>query len=278
MLGNKIKALRNQKGVTQTEFAEYLSVSPQTVSKWEHHISAPDLSLLPLIASYFKISIDELFSYQKDPLCYKNRFIRFMYDNKMLRFGSFSLKSGRVSPYHIDSGFYHTSCQIVELGEYYAEAMREYALTSNCLVGFSAREIAIVIAAGAVLHQKYSITIDYCIDLEHLNEIEEKNKFTLLVDTFTSGDTLIKYIKQFKENCGRYPSNILVGVDRMEQSKHLFMSAKCELETRFDLKIYSIVTIDDILNAVQKDVIPANEYKQSIMEYQKKYKGVWQND
>jgi len=274
MLGDKIKALRKQKGATQTEFAEYLSVSPQTVSKWEHHISAPDLSLLPSIARYFKISIDELFSYQRESLDFKDKFIRFMYDNKMLRFGSFALKSGRVSPYHIDSGYYHTNNQISSLGDFYAEALREHALTSSCLVGLSVCEIAIVISVGMTLYQKYSIDIQYCIDIEHLDLIGVSSKITLLVDTFTSGETLIQYIMQFQNKCGRYPNAILVGVDRMEHSNQHFMSAKCELEARFDLKIYSIVTLDDIVNAVKKDVIPANEYKQSIMEYQKKYKGV----
>ena len=60
LIGEKIKRLRKNKNVTQTQLAEALSVSPQSVSKWETHLSAPDISLLPVIARYFGITMDEL--------------------------------------------------------------------------------------------------------------------------------------------------------------------------------------------------------------------------
>lgn len=62
-LGNNLKVLRNNKNITQEDLAEYLSVSPQTVSKWENNVSAPDISLLPLLAEFYHISIDELLQY-----------------------------------------------------------------------------------------------------------------------------------------------------------------------------------------------------------------------
>ena len=78
LLGNKIKTLRINKCITQTELADHLSVTSQAVSKWERNISSPDIALLPSIARYFGITIDELLNYRLDSLTYKERFIKFM--------------------------------------------------------------------------------------------------------------------------------------------------------------------------------------------------------
>ena len=121
LLGDKIRSLRKSKQITQAQLAEALSVSSQSVSKWENNMSVPDISLLPVIARYFGITMDELFNYRLDALNYKERFIRFMVNNGMLQFGEFTLKSGRKSPYLIHSGYSLTGSQISKLGEFYAK-------------------------------------------------------------------------------------------------------------------------------------------------------------
>ena len=70
LIGDKIRLLRKNKSITQTQLAEALSVSSQSVSKWENHLSAPDISVLPVIARYFGITMDELFGYRLDALNY----------------------------------------------------------------------------------------------------------------------------------------------------------------------------------------------------------------
>ena len=66
MIGTKIQALRKNKGITQEQLAEVLAVSAQAVSKWENSVSMPDIHLLPVIARYFGITMDELFNYRLD--------------------------------------------------------------------------------------------------------------------------------------------------------------------------------------------------------------------
>ncbi|MBQ1208317.1 MAG: helix-turn-helix transcriptional regulator, partial [Lachnospiraceae bacterium] len=90
-IGKKIQTLRRMKQMTQLHLAEVLSVSAQTVSKWENDLTSPDITLLPMIARYFGITMDELFNYRLDYLNYRERFIRFMADNGVLQFGEFQL-------------------------------------------------------------------------------------------------------------------------------------------------------------------------------------------
>lgn len=277
LLGDKIRSLRKRKNITQTELADILSVTAQTVSKWENHISDPDISLLPVIARYFGITMDELFQYRLDALNYKERFIRFMVDNGMLRFGEFVLKSRRCSPYLIHSGYQHSGSQISKLGECYAECIREHGLESHCLIGIHDREIALVVATGMTLFHQYGIDMPHCIDdraIRTLLHDGNSESFTLITDTFTSGKTLCLALDQIRDQVGAYPSHIIVSVDRMERSENSPLSAKHEIEKHYGVTIHSIVTAEDILKAIDHGVISAGEYDKPLREYVEIYKGL----
>ncbi len=267
-IGNKIKALRRAKGITQNEFAEAMLVSPQSVSKWENHLSVPDIALLPLIAQYFGITMDELFGYRLQTPNYKDRFIRFMLDNGMLCFGEFTLQSGRISPYLIHSGNYRNTKQISGLGEFFADAIKEHSAESGMLVGNSERETPLIIATSMMLFNQYGIDTDYRIANQSLKPGRE---MTFITDTFTSGQYLKSALKEIKEKTGRYPENIIVSVDRMEHGSTENISAKTEIECTFGVKIHSIVTFDDIISAIERGIINCKNELEKMKQYRKKY-------
>ena len=273
LIGDKIRLLRKNKHITQTQLAENLSVSSQTVSKWENHISSPDISILPEIARYFGITMDELFNYRLDALNYKERFIRFMVNNGMLRFGEFTLKSGRLSPYLIHSGYNLTGSQMSKLGEFYAECIREHSIEANCLIGIDNREIPLVIATSMTLFNRYGIDSAHCVDYDIENTAFASHEMTLITDAFTSGTSLCAALEQIKNKMNKYPSDVVVCVDRMERSDHSPLSAKHEIENRYGVKIHPIVNADDIIKATQSGVITAGEYFEKLKDYMKRYKG-----
>lgn len=273
LIGTKIQVLRKNKNMTQSQLAEVLSVSSQSVSKWENNLSVPDISLLPIIARYFGITMDELFNYRLDALNYKERFIRFMADNGVLQFGEFQLQSGRISPYYINTGNYKSASQIAKLGEFYAECMRENNVDSNLLVGNTHREIPIMIATSMVLFNRYGIDINYSIDSAVGKRLEVSDRVALIKDTLTSGNTLKTNLQALQADTRQNVSDVIVSVDRVEKGNGLSLSARHEIEKTFDVKIHAIVTLNDIIRAVENGIVGGMEHLDAIKRYREKYGG-----
>ena len=102
-IGTNIKRLRQNKGVTQEQLGEVLGISSQAVSKWENESALPDILILPKLADYFGISIDELMGYKLNALTYKEQFVKFMVGNGILQLGEFDLKHGQKKRYYLDT-------------------------------------------------------------------------------------------------------------------------------------------------------------------------------
>lgn len=280
-IGKKIRILRKHKNMTQEQLAEVLSVSSQAVSKWENNISAPDIGLLPVIARYFGITMDEFFNYRLDALNYKERFIRFMADNGVLKFGEFRLQSGRLSPYFIDTGNYKSGAQIAKLGEFYAECIRENNIQTNLLFANTWNEIPLMIATNMILYSKYGIDINYCINRqEYLSgdvvigkKLGERDEITVVKDTLTSGNTLRATLQELQNTVKMNEPSVIVSVDRMEVGNRSPVSARCEMEKEYGVKIFSIVTLVDIIHAMENGVIGGTEYLDAMKCYREKYGG-----
>lgn len=273
LIGTRIQTLRRNKNLTQAQLAEILSVSSQSVSKWENHLSSPDISLLPIIARYFGITMDELFNYRLDALNYKERFIRFMADNGVLQFGAFTLQSGRISPYFINTAKYESASQIAKLGEFYAECIREHNVDTNLLVGNTLGEVPIVIATSMVLFNRYGMDIQYGIDDSVGKTMEMNDKVVLLKDTLTSGNTIRENLQIIQEKAGKCVSEIIIAVDRMETSVFSSKTAREELEKDYDIKVHAIVTLEDIIRAVANGIVGSAEHLDALKRYQEKYGG-----
>ena len=269
-IGTRIHTLRKNKNLTQAQLAEALSVSAQSVSKWENNMSAPDISLLPVIARFFGITMDELFGYRLDALNYKERFIRFMADNAVLQFGSFHLRSGRISPYFINTGNYKSASQISKLGGFYSECMRRNNVESNLLAGNTRREIPIVLATSMALFEKYGADMNYTLDGDVGKKPESGDMATLIKDTLTSGAALKASLENSHE---LHVTDVLVSVDRMERGENSTWSARHEIEMTYGVRIHAIVTLDDIIRAVENGIVGGYDFLDAVKKYRDKYGG-----
>ncbi len=271
VIANKIRTLRKNKNMTQEELAEVLLVSAQAVSKWENGQSVPDVELLPVIARYFGITMDEFFNYRLDALSYKERFIRFMADNGVLKFGQFELNSGRMSPYYIDTGCYKSAAQIAKLGEFYADCIRDNNLCTQLLYGDNGKTAPLVISVSMVLYNKYGMDINYCIHNELGTFLKTGMEVVIIEDTLTSGDSLKKTIEELKQ-MGVKVSGIVVSVDRREKDAKHFANAREQIEKEYGVKVFSIVNLEDIINAMKNGVIAAG-HLEDMMAYRNAYGG-----
>lgn len=273
MLGNKIRMLRKNKNLTQQELAQKFSVSSQAVSKWERNLSAPDISMLPGLARFFGITMDELFCYRLDALTYKERFIRFMADNDVLRFGEFKLKNGRISPYFIAPEHYASGSQLTKIGEFFTDCIRQNNIHTDLLLANTIRESHLVSAVSMVMYSKYGIDLGYCINNEVGKKAVPNSTVTVLKDTFCSGDTFRGIMGETKDYLGGYPQNVVLAVDRMERGFYSNLTSTDEIRQEFGVNVFSLVTVDDIISAMENGVISGKDFLTRMKEYREQYRG-----
>ena len=262
-IGQKIRTLRKNKHLTQEQLAEALSVSSQSVSKWENQISTPDVALLPIIARYFGITMDELFNYRLDALSYKERFIRFMADNGVLRFGEFRLQSGRVTPYFLNTGEYRSGSQITKLGEFYAKAyFDKLGEKKAVLYGPAYKGISLSVSAAVAL-SKNGLNVPFFFNRKEVKDHGEGGTFVgyvpqageeivIIEDVITAGTAIRESMEILSHLEGVKVAATFIMVDRKEKGQG-DKGAMQEIEEQFGFPVYSIVDVYDIIEYLEED-------------------------
>ena len=253
-IGQKIRALRAAKRVTQQTLADALGVGAQSVSKWETEVSVPDITLLPMLARYFGITMDELFDYRLDALSEKQRIIRLMVDRGMLRFGSFTLRSGRVSPYYVSSLETRDASDLSKLGSFFARAVWEYAPHTGVLTVRSEAELPLAVATGMMLYQTYGVQTEILTSAQHAARANARLT-VLLCDTLTSGQALRDTLRRLNRTGETGKTCVIVSVDRMERGSHPTLCARAEIERETGVPIVPLVNFEDIVQAIACGVI-----------------------
>lgn len=124
-----------------------------------------------------------------------------------------------------------------------------------------------------ILYTKYGIDINCWINNTIGKLSVPHENITLLKDTMASGDTLRKVMEDVRQTVGAYPGSIVLAVDRMERGLHSGMTTSNEIRREFGAQVFSIVTVEDIINALESRVIPGTEHLEAMKEYRKEYRG-----
>jgi orotate phosphoribosyltransferase len=215
-------------------------------------------------------------------LTYKQQFIKFMVDNGVLKFGEFTLKSGRKAPYFINTGNYKTGAQLSKLGEYYAACIKENNLKAQTLVGPAYKGIPLAVTTAVSLYTKYGIDMNYCFDRKEVKDHGEGGLFVgkqlengedviLIEDVMTSGKALREMLPKLAQAADVNIAGMVISVDRMERGLESSLSAVQEVYKEFGVKVYSIVTMADIIEAIESGVIDGKEYLEQMKAYRATY-------
>lgn len=215
-------------------------------------------------------------------MTYKESFIKFMVECGVLTFGDFTLKSGRKAPYFVNTGNYKTGAQLAKLGEFYAECINENNIDVETLFGPAYKGIPLAVSAAIALYNKFGKEVSYCFDRKEVKDhgeggmfvgkkLADGEKVVIIEDVMTSGKALREVMPKLKDTANVNVTGMVITVDRMEKALDSELSAVEQAYKDFGVKVYSIVNINDIINAIRNGVVQGKEYLDKMLEYRNTY-------
>ena len=213
---------------------------------------------------------------------YKEEFIRFMVSNGVLKFGEFTLKSGRIAPYFINTGNYKTGKQLAKLGEYYAACIQDNGLVADTLVGPAYKGIPLSVATAIATYKNYEKEINYCFDRKEAKDhgegglfvgkqLEDGERVIIIEDVMTSGKALREILPKLEAAAKVKVVGKIISVDRREKARNSELSAVQQAKEEFGIDVYSVVTMDDIISAIEDGVIDGKEHLPAMYKYREVY-------
>ena len=185
---------------------------------------------------------------------YQHEFIDDAIRMGVLRFGDFTLKSGRRSPYFFDTGLFNTGARLARLGQAYAEAMNHAGIRADVLYGPAYKGIPLACATAIALARLTGTEVPYAFNRKEAKDHGEggclvgaplKGSVLILDDVITAGTSVRESVDLIRA-AGGDPVGVLIALDRQEQGLGP-RSAVQEVTERYGLPVYAIVTLDDIL-------------------------------
>jgi len=189
---------------------------------------------------------------------YKKEFIEFMVDCGVLKFGDFTTKSGRKTPFFVNTGFYRTGAQLRKLGEYYAKAINDkYGLDFDVLFGPAYKGIPLTVAATMAISEFYDKDIKYCSNRKEVKDhgdkgillgspIADGDKVVIIEDVTTAGTSIGETMPILAAQGDVKVIGLVVSVDRMERGQGS-KSALTEIEENYGIATTSIVTMAEVV-------------------------------
>ena len=218
---------------------------------------------------------------------YKSEFIQFMVDSKVLKFGDFTLKSGRKSPFFMNAGAYVTGTQLMKLGEYYAKAIHDrYGDDFDVLFGPAYKGIPLTVATTIAYSKLYGKEIRYCSNRKEVKDhgdagillgsnLKDGDKVVVIEDVTTSGKSMEETIPIVRAQADVTIVGLMVSLNRQEKGK----GEKCALDEIKDLygfETEAIVTMEEVVESlynkeVNGEVLIDDEMKARIDAYYAEY-------
>lgn len=216
---------------------------------------------------------------------YKEEFIQFMVDSKVLKFGEFTLKSGRKSPFFMNAGGYVTGMQLKKLGEYYARAIHEtYGDDFDVLFGPAYKGIPLAVVTAMAYSELYGKEIRYCSDRKEEKDhgadkgsflgskLQDGDRVIMIEDVTTSGKSMEETVPKVKGAADVTILGLMVSLNRMEIGKGGEKCALDEVKDLYGFDTAAIVSMDEVVECLYNreyngEIIIDDELKAAIDAY-----------
>ena len=218
---------------------------------------------------------------------YKKEFIEFMIESNVLRFGEFVTKSGRQTPFFINTGNYTTGEQLSKLGDFYAEAInKHFGQNVDTLFGPAYKGIPLTVATAMSMNKLYNLNVEYCSNRKEVKDhgeggillgakLDETKRVVIVEDVMTAGTSIYETAPILKAQGNPQIQGLIISVDRMERGKGE-KSAQEEIKEVFGITTYSIVTMKEVVDYLHNREINGTVHiddamKEKIDMYYEKY-------
>lgn len=220
---------------------------------------------------------------------YKSEFVEFMVDCNVLKFGEFTLKSGRKSPFFMNAGSYVTGSQLMKLGEYYAKAIHEtYGDDFDVLFGPAYKGIPISVVTAVAYSKLYGKEVRYCSDRKEEKDhgadkgsflgspLQDGDRVIMIEDVTTSGKSMEETVPKVRGAADVEIVGLMVSLNRMERGIQSDKSALDEIKERYGFPTAAIVSMADVIEHLYNKPYNGKVYiddtlKAAIDTYYKEY-------
>lgn len=208
---------------------------------------------------------------------YQSEFLGFCLDRGVLRFGEFTLKSGRASPYFFNAGLFNLGSDLARLGRFYARAISESGLAFDMLFGPAYKGIPLATATAIALAEHHDRDLPWCFNRKEAKDHGEGGNLVgaplrgrvLIVDDVITAGTAIRESVDIIRGAGAEPVAVTIALNRQERGKGDH-SAIQEVEAEFGLSVVSIADLDDLI-AFMRERGGLDEHLQAVEAYRAQY-------
>lgn len=208
---------------------------------------------------------------------YQKEFIEFAIESDVLRFGEFTLKSGRVSPYFFNAGLFNTGSRLARLGRFYAAAIADSGVAFDVLFGPAYKGIPLASAAAVALADRHNRDVPYCFNRKEAKDHGEGGHIVgaplagrvLIIDDVITAGTAIGESMAIIEAAGATAAGVVIALDRQERGKGE-QSAIQEVQARYGIPVISIVSLADLLQFLE-DRPEMAEHLEAVRAYRQSY-------
>lgn len=193
---------------------------------------------------------------------YKKEFIEFMVESEVLKFGDFTLKSGRKSPFFMNAGAYVTGTQLRKLGEYYAKAIYDnYGLDFDVLFGPAYKGIPLTVATTMAISELYGKDIRYCSNRKEVKDhgdtgillgskLKDGDRVVIIEDVTTSGKSIEETYPILKAQADVDVKGLIVSLNRNEKGKSGDKTALDEIKELYGFDTAAIVSMPEVVECL----------------------------